>query len=78
MTPARIAQIYAEETGFDIDASPAALQDFARRMWNEALEEAEKPIRSEVIFWLDCDDARPYKACVRMLDAVSALKLPEE
>jgi len=44
MTPERIAEIFAEETGDDIDASDSALRDFARRMWNEAIEEALKAL----------------------------------
>ena len=68
----------SDETGFDIDKEPASLQDFARRMWNEALTEAERPIGSEATFWGDTDDTRAYKACMRMLEAVRALKLPEE
>jgi hypothetical protein len=31
MKPERIAEIFAEETGDDIDASDSALRDFARR-----------------------------------------------
>ena len=34
MTPDRIAQIYADETGFDINQEPAALEDFAKKMYN--------------------------------------------
>ena len=78
MTPERVAEIFAEETGDDIDASDSALRDFARRMWNEALSEAERPIGSEATFWGDTDDTRAYKACMRMLEAVRALKLLEE
>jgi len=66
MTPARIAQIYAEETGFDIDKEPAALQDFARRMWNEAIGAAA--VRGRI--------AQLQNMLVD--DAIRALKLPEE
>ena len=34
MTPERIAKIFAEETGFDIDKEDAALEDFGKRMYN--------------------------------------------
>ena len=78
MTPERIAEIFAEETGFDIDVEPMALRDFARRMWNDALEEAIKPAMSEAIFWSDCNDTRAYKACSLIIGAIDALKLPEE
>ena len=64
MTPERVAEIYAEETGFDIDKEPAALQDFARRMWNDALEEAAKVCNA-------------YGA-IYCPTAIRALKLPEE
>jgi len=78
MTPERIAKIYAEETGDDIDASESALRDFARRMWNEALTEALKPAMSEAIFWSDTDDTRAYAACELIIGAIDAMKLPEE
>ena len=78
MTPDRIAQIYAEETGGDIDAEPAALRDFARRMWNEAIEAALKPAMSEAIFWSDTDDTRAYEACEVIIGAIDTMKLPEE
>ena len=64
MTPERIAEIFAEETGDDIDASDSALRDFARRMWNEALEEAAKV----------CTD---YGA-MYCHNAIRAIKLPEQ
>lgn len=78
MTPERIAEIYAEETGFDIDKEPAALQDFAMAMYLEALEDAKLAAVSEAMFWYDCDDGRPYKACSLIIDRIDALKLPEE
>lgn len=78
MTPERIAEVFAEETGDDIDASDSALRDFARRMWNEALREAIKPAMSEAMFWFDCGDTRAYKACELIIGAIDALKLPEE
>jgi len=78
MTPDRIAQIYAEETGGDIDAEPAALRDFARRMWNEALTEALKPAMSEAMFWSDSGDTRAYAACELIIGAIDAMKIPEE
>jgi len=78
MTPERIAKIYAEETGDDIDASESALRDFARRMWNEALTEALKPAMSEAMFWADSDDTRAYKACELIIGAIDAMKIPEE
>ena len=77
MTPERIARIYAEETGGDIDAEPAALHDFARRMWNEALTEALKPAMSEAIFWSDCGDTRAYATCELIIGAIDAMKLEE-
>ena len=75
MTPERIAEIFAEETGDDIDASESALQDFARRMWNEALSEALKPAMSEAIFWSDSGDTRAYAACELIIGAINAMKL---
>jgi len=78
MTPERIAKIFAEETGDDIDASDSALRDFARRMWNEALTEAIKPAMSEAIFWSDTNDTRAYKACELIIGAIDAMKIPEE
>ena len=78
MTPERIAEIYAEETGFDIDKEDAALRDFARRMWNEALTEAKKCADSEAMFWADTDDTRAHKAAKLIADNILALKLPEE
>lgn len=78
MTPERIAEIYAEETGDDIDASDSALRDFARRMWNEALTEAKKCAESEAMFWADTDDTRAHKAARLISDNINALKLPEE
>jgi len=76
MTHERIAKIYAEETGDDIDASDSALRDFARRMWNEALTEALKPAMSEAQFWPYSNDA--YKACELIIGAIDAMKIPEE
>jgi len=67
MTPERVAEIYAEETGFDINDEPAALQDFARRMWNEALEEAANLL-----------DAEDFAGAAVLGLRVRALKLPEE
>jgi hypothetical protein len=78
MTPERIAKIYAEETGDDIDASDSALRDFARRMWNEALTEALKPAMSEAMFWSDRNNTRAYKACELIIGAIDAMKIPEE
>lgn len=78
MTPERIAEIYAEETGFDIDASPAALRDFAMAMYLEGIENAKLEAVSEAMFWHDCEDGRPYKACTLIIDRIDALKLPEE
>ena len=75
MTPERIAEIYTEETGFEIGSEPAALQDFARWIWNEALTEAIKPAMSEAMFWSDCNDTRAYKACELIIGAIDAMKL---
>lgn len=78
MTPARIAEIFAEETGFNIADKPAAIEDFARRMWNEAIIDAAECAMSEAKFWSDCDDARPNKACLLIVHAIRDLKLPED
>ena len=78
MTPERIAEIYAYETGFDLHKEPAALQDFAMSMYLEGLENAKLAAISEAMFWHDCDDGRPYKACSLIIDRIDALKLPEE
>lgn len=68
MTPERVAEIFAEETGDDIDASDSALRDFARRMWNEALEAAA--VSAEI-------GTNPL-GIATVADAIRALKLPEE
>ena len=78
MTPERIAEIFAEETGDDIDASDFALRDFAMAMYLEGLENAKLEAVSEAMFWNDCDDGRPYKACSLIIGRIDALKLPEE
>lgn len=41
MTPERIAEIFAEETGFDIDASDSALRDFAMAIYLEGVKEEQ-------------------------------------
>ena len=56
----------------------SAVTDLLRQAVNEALTEAERSIGSEATFWGDTDDTRAYKACMRMLEEVRALKLPEQ
>jgi len=66
MTPERIAEIYTEETGFEIGSEPAALQDFARWIWNEAIFSAS--VRGRIA-----------QLESRLVDnAILELKLPEE
>jgi len=77
MTPERIAKIYAEETGGDIDAEPAALHDFARRMWNEALEEALKAL-DDAYRWSEGYGASKAKLEGIKLCGDVVLKLREE
>ena len=77
MTPERIAEIFAEETGDDIDASDSALRDFARRMWNEALEEAAKDLDlSANLNWQM--KSTGYQYIQQSAQIVRALKLPED
>lgn len=67
MTPERIAEIYAEETGGYINEnSSLCIEDFARRMWNEAIAAAS--VRGRI--------AQLQNMLVD--DAIRALKLPEE
>lgn len=88
MTPERILEYSRLITG---SMSPQSIEMYKDGSWheptttrlirqavNEALTEAERPIASEAKFWRDTDDTRAYKACMRMLEEVRALKIPEE
>lgn len=76
MTPERIAEIYADETGLDLNSEPAALQDFARAIWNEALEETKVALDCTNFHYDDSEFAPPLEYQIHTV--IDSLKLPEE